>query len=79
MTTHNSRSPINRRNDNTNRTANKVWTPPRAVMLAKTMKLAMAWREANSSKMIGTSQRQQQKRPITTRMSEIVETSQQQY
>jgi len=49
MTTHNSRSAINRRNDNNNRTANKVWTPPRAVMLAKTMKLAMAWREANSS------------------------------
>jgi hypothetical protein len=49
----------------------------KAVMLAKIVKLATAWREANSSKTIGTSQRQQQKRPITTRMSEIVETSQQ--
>jgi hypothetical protein len=44
MTTHNSRNAINIRNDNNNRTANKLWTPPKAVMLAKTVKLATAWR-----------------------------------
>ncbi len=31
-------------------TANTVWTPPKAGMLAKTVKLATAWREANSSR-----------------------------
>jgi hypothetical protein len=31
-------------------TANTVWTPPKAGMLAKTVKLATARREANSSR-----------------------------
>jgi hypothetical protein len=74
MTGHNSRNKTN------NRTANTVWTPSKAGIHAKTVKLATAWREANSSR---------DNRNITaitaegglatTRMPEIVETSQQQY
>ena len=49
-------------------------------MLAKTVKPATAWREANSSRdnrnnTVSTAER----RPATTKMPEIVETSQQQY
>ncbi len=50
MTTHNSRNASNSRNDSNNRTANIVWTPSKAEMLAKTVKPATAWREANSSR-----------------------------
>jgi hypothetical protein len=93
MTAHNSRKASNSRNESNNRTAN-TWTPPKAAgwgggegwelegekrggrgMLAKT-----AWREANGSKYnrnitASTAER----RPITTRMPEIVETSPKQY
>jgi hypothetical protein len=55
MTAHNSRKASN------NRIANTVWTPTKAGMLAKTVKPATAWREANSSRDSGTSQHQQQK------------------
>ncbi len=70
MTVHNSR------NESNNRTANTVWMPPNAGMLAKTVKPATAWKEANSSRdnrniTASTSEG----RPITTR---IVETNQQQ-
>jgi hypothetical protein len=44
MTAHNSR------NESNNRTANTVWTPSKAVMLAKPVKPATARREANSSR-----------------------------
>ncbi len=57
ITAHNSRNTSNRRNESNNRTANTVWMPSKAGMLAKTVK----------------------GRPATTRMPEIVETSQQQY
>jgi hypothetical protein len=80
MTAHNSRKASNSRNESNNRTANTVWTPPKAGMLAKTVKSAIAWREANSSRenrniTVSTAEG----RSITTRMPEIVETSQQQY
>ncbi len=48
-------------------------------MLAKTMKPATAWREANSSRDNGNIKASAAEgRPETTRMPEIVETSQQQ-
>jgi hypothetical protein len=62
------------------KTANSVWTPLNAGMRAKTVKPARAWREANSSRdnrnIITASTAEG--RPATTRMQEIVETSQQQ-
>jgi hypothetical protein len=79
MIAHNSRNASNSRNESNNRTANTVWTPPKAVMLAKTVKLAMHGGRPTAAETIGTSQHQQQKGPITKRMPEIVETSQQQY
>jgi hypothetical protein len=39
----------NNRNESNNRTANTVWTPSKAKMLAKTVKPATAWRQASSS------------------------------
>ncbi len=80
MTAHNSRNASNSRNESNTRTANTVWTPLKAGMLAKAVKPGTAWREANSSRgnrniTVSTAQG----RPATTKMSEIVETSQQQY
>ena len=77
MTAYNSRNASNSRNESNNRTANTVWTPSKAGMLANTVKPATAWREANSSRnnrniAASTAER----RPRNTR---IVETSQQQY
>ncbi len=46
ITDHNSRKANNSRNESNNRTANTVWTPVKAGMLAKKVKLATAWREA---------------------------------
>jgi hypothetical protein len=49
-------------------------------MLAKTMKPAKAWKEANSSRdNRNITASTAEGRPATTRMPEIVETSQQQY
>ncbi len=45
MTAHNSRTASNSRNE-----SNTVWTPPKAGMIAKTVKPATSWREANSSR-----------------------------
>jgi hypothetical protein len=54
--------------------------PLKAGMLAKTVKPATAWREANSSRdHRNTTASTSEGRPATTRMPEIVETSQQQY
>jgi hypothetical protein len=50
MTVHNSRKARNSRNDSNNRTANTVWTPVKARMLAKVVKPAAACREANYSR-----------------------------
>ncbi len=50
MTAYNSRNASNIRNKSNNRTANTVWTPSKEGMLAKTVKPATAWREANSSR-----------------------------
>jgi hypothetical protein len=80
MTAQNSRNAIISRNESNNRTANTVWTPSKAGMLAKTVTSTTAWREANSSRdnrylTASTAEG----RPATARMSEIVETSQQQY
>ena len=50
MTAHNSRKASNSRNESNNRYINTVWTPPKAGMLAKTVKPSTAWREANSSR-----------------------------
>jgi hypothetical protein len=63
-----------------NRTANTVWTPPEEGMLAETVKQATAWRETNSSRENrNITASTAEGRPITTRLPEIVETSQQQY
>jgi hypothetical protein len=78
MNAHNSRKASNIRNKSNNRTANTVWTPPKPGMLAKTVQLASAWREANSSRDIrDITASKADGRPITTRMPEILETSQQ--
>jgi hypothetical protein len=61
MTAHNSRNAFNSRNESNNRITNTVWTPLKAGMLAKAVKPATAWREANSSRDKETLQRQQQK------------------
>jgi hypothetical protein len=50
MTAHNSRNESHSRNVSNNRTANTVSTHSKAGMLAKTVKSATAWREANSSR-----------------------------
>jgi hypothetical protein len=80
VTACNSRKASNSRNESNNRTANTVWTPLKAGMLAKKVKLVTAWREANSSRdNRNITASTAEGRPITTRMPEIVETSQQQY
>jgi hypothetical protein len=79
MTAHNNRKASNR-NESSNRTANTVWIPPKAGMLAKTVKPAITLREANSSRdNRNITASTAEGRPITTRMLEIIETSQQQY
>jgi hypothetical protein len=70
----NSKNASNSRNERNTRTANTVHTPLKA-----NVKPATAWREANSSRdnriiTVSTAEG----RPATTRMPEIVETSQQQ-
>ena len=71
MTAHNSRKASNNRNERNNRTANTVWTPPKAGMLAKTVKLATAWREANSTRdNRNITASTAEGRPRTTRMPE---------
>jgi hypothetical protein len=50
MTTHNSRNASHSRNVSSNRTGNTVCTHSKAGMLARTVKSATAWREANSSR-----------------------------
>jgi hypothetical protein len=73
MTAHNSR------NESNNRTVSTVWMPPKAGMLAKTVKPATSWREANSIRdHRNITASTAEGRPIPTRMPEIVETSQQQ-
>ena len=61
MTAHNIRNASNSRNESNNRTANTVWTPSKAGMLAKTVKPATALRRPTTTDTIGTSQPQQQK------------------
>jgi hypothetical protein len=71
MTDHNSRNASNSRNRSNNRTANTVWTSPKAEMLAKTVKLATAWREANSTRdNRNITASTAEGRPKTTRMPE---------
>jgi hypothetical protein len=80
MTVHISSNASNSRNESNNRTPNTVWTPSKAGMLAKTVKPATAWREANSSRdNRNITASTAEGRPATTRMPEIEETSQQQY
>jgi hypothetical protein len=74
MTVHNSRNTSNSRNVSNNRTAgaNTVWTQSKAGMLAKTLKLATAWREANSSRdNRNITASTAEGRPATARMPEI--------
>jgi hypothetical protein len=78
MTAQNSRYASNSRNESNIRTANTVWTPSKAGMLEKTVKPATAWRGNNSSRdNRNITAITADGRPATTRMSEIVETSQQ--
>ncbi len=82
MTAHNSRNGSKSRNESNNRAAgaNTVWTPSKAGMLAKTVKPATAWREANSSRdNRNITASTAEGRPATARIPEIVETSLQQY
>ncbi len=80
MTAHNSRNGSNSRNESNNKTTNTVWMPSKAGMLAKTLKQATAWREANSSRdNRNITASAAGGRPTTTRIPEFVETSQQQY
>jgi hypothetical protein len=70
----------NSRNESNNRTANTVWTPSKAGMLAKkkkTDKPATAWREASSRDNRNITASTAEGRPVKKRMPEIVETSQQ--
>jgi hypothetical protein len=72
MTAHNSSNASNSRNESNNRTANRVWTPSKAGMLAKTVKPVTAWREANSSRDNGNIKASTAEgRSETTRMPEI--------
>jgi hypothetical protein len=72
MTAHNSRNASNSRNVSNNRTANTVWTQSKAGMLAKTVKPATAWREANSSRdNRNITASTAEGRPATARMPEI--------
>jgi hypothetical protein len=80
MTAQNSRNTSNSKNKTNNRTANTVWTPSKAGILAKTAKPAKAWREATSSRdNRNITASTAEGGPATTVMPEIVETSQQQY
>jgi hypothetical protein len=57
-----------------------IWTPSKAGMLAKKVKPASAWSEANSSRdNRNITASAAEWRPATTRVPEIVEASQQQY
>ena len=77
MTAHNSRNASNSRNESNKRTANTVWTPSKAWMLAKTVKPATAWREANSNRgNRNITASTAEGRPATTRMPKMAETSQ---
>jgi hypothetical protein len=80
MTAHNSRNASNSRNESNNRAGNTVWTPSKAGMLLKTeagnsMEEAKSSRYDNRNITVST----EEGRPATTRIPEIVETSQQQY
>jgi hypothetical protein len=78
MNAHNKRKASNIRTESNNRTANTVWTPPKPGMLAKKVQPTSEWREANSSRDIrDITASTAEGRPITTRMPEIVEASQQ--
>ncbi len=67
MFERNSRNANNSRNESNNRTANTVWTLSKAGILAKTVKLATAWRGATAAETIGTIQRSTAEgRPATT-------------
>ena len=62
MTVRNSKNASNSRNEGNNRTANTVWKPSKAGMLAKTVKPTAAYGgRPTAAKTIGTSQCQQQK------------------
>jgi hypothetical protein len=78
MNAHNIRNASNSRNERNNMTANTKWMALKAVMLAKTVKPATALWEANSSRdNRNITASAAEGRPTTTRMPEIVETSQQ--
>jgi hypothetical protein len=78
ITVHNLRNTSNSRNESNNRTANTVWMPSKAGMLAKTLKQATVWRKANSSRdNRNITASAAGGRPATTRIPEFVETSQQ--
>ncbi len=78
MTAHKSRNASNSRNESNNRNDNAVWAPSKALMLAKTVQAAAAWREANCSRdNRNITASTAAGRPATTRIPEIVETSQQ--
>jgi hypothetical protein len=71
MTAHNSRDASKSRNESNNKTANTVRMPSKAGMLAKTVKPATAWREANSSRdNRNNTASTAEGRPATTRMPE---------
>ncbi len=61
MFERNSRNANNSRNESNNMTTNTVWTLSKAGIIAKTVKLATAWRGATAAETIGPSQPQQQK------------------
>ncbi len=73
MTAHISRNASNSRNVSNTRTANTVWMQSKSGMLAKTVKPATAWREANSSRdNRNTTASTAEGRPTTARMPEIL-------
>jgi hypothetical protein len=72
MTAHNSRNASHSRNVSNNRTANTVCMHSKAGMLAKTVKSAKAWREANSSRdNMNITVSTAEGRPAKARMPEI--------
>jgi hypothetical protein len=76
MTDHNSRNASNSRNVSNNRTANPVWRRSIAEMLAKTVKLAIAGTETNSSRDSRNIKASTANgRPAIARMPAIVETN----
>jgi hypothetical protein len=74
MAAHNSRNASNSRNVSNNRSANTthaVWAQSKAGMLAKTVKPATAWREANCCRDLGhITSSTAEGRPATSRMPE---------